>query len=99
MPGAVFDYRMIVYAVAPGQLEGAVGELIHAHRAGRRLIPFQWIPGDTPSPVRVCDGVACAFSLGERGEQFRRDDGRRMLAEQRAIFLPGFCRTFIKRVP
>ena len=98
VPGAVFDHHMVVDAVALRLLKRPVGDLVHADRARRRLIPLQGIPRRTPPPVGPRHGVASPFAWASAASSSGGDDGGRMFAEERAVFLPGLGGAFVERV-
>ena len=96
-PRAVLDHHVVVDAVALRFAESRIGDLVHADRAGRRLVHLERIPRQTPAPVRPRHGVARPFDLGERGQEGRRDDGCRVLVEERPVAPPGLDRALVER--
>lgn len=97
VPWAVLNHHMVVDAILSRLLEGPVGDLVHANRARRRLVPLQGIPGcELPSPVRPCHRISSALNLRQGGEKLRGDDGGRMLAEEGFILSPRLDRAFVE---
>ncbi len=79
VPRPILDDHMVVDAIALPFLKRAVGDLKHADGRGGRSVPLEGILlRDPPLPVGARHGIARAFGLGDRGEQFGRNDGRRM---------------------
>src|SRR5438067_1552770 len=60
---------MVENAVALRLRQCGVGHLIHADSARSRLVDRERIRGQTLPPIGPCNGIACAFHLGERGQQ------------------------------
>src|SRR4029078_3989260 len=96
VPGTVLRNDMIMNAIAAGRLKRTGGDLIHADGTRGRLVPFERIPRCAPAPVRSGDRVAAPFDLSQRGEQFRRDDGRGMFPKERAVVPPGLSEGFVE---
>ncbi len=93
VPRPVFDDHMVVDAIAFPFLKRAVGDLEHTHCRRGRLVPLQGIRRDeTPPPVGSRHGITGALGLGQGGEQFRCNNGRRMYLKQRAVFSPCLAR-------
>ena len=88
VPWTVLDNDVIVNAIAARRAKRPVGDLVHAYCAGGRTIHVEGILGQTPAPVGPGDGIARALGLRERGEKVGRDDGSRMLAEDRPVPAP-----------
>ena len=66
-----------------GFLEDAVGDLKHADGARGRSVHFEWVPTEPPPPIGTCHWVAAALHLGQRGQQFRRDNRGGVRCEER----------------
>ncbi len=94
LPGVFGGNFMIVDAILSRLGEGSVGELKHAERARGWTIDFKRMPRPLPAPVRARNGIAVAFDLRQRGEQFRRDNAGRILLKKRAVTLPCGCGSF-----
>ena len=88
VPRSVLDDDVIVNAIAPRLAVCPVGDLVHANRARRRAIHVEGILGQAPAPVGPGNRVARALDLRERGQQVGRDDGGRVLAEDRLVLAP-----------
>ena len=96
-PGALRDHLMVMDAVACGFLEGPVRNLVHADCARCRLIEFQGIPRQMPSPVGSCHRIPSTLDLSQRSQQLGRHDRRRMFAEERAVLFPCLGGVLVER--
>src|SRR4051812_6825245 len=83
VPRPVLEGDVIVDAVAPGLCECAIGELKYPDGARRRSVYVERVPAESPAPVRPCHGVTAALRLRESSQQFRCDDRRGVLVEER----------------
>ena len=98
MPGAILNDLVIVDAVVLRLLKRSVGDLVHADRARCWSVEREGIPRPLPPPVRSRHRIAGSLDLGESGQQIGRDDGSRMLAEQRPVLPPRFGRALVERI-
>ena len=96
VPRADLDHHVVVDAIARRLAEGPVGDLKHANRARRRLVPLQGIPHQLPSPVCPCHRIPSALDLRQRGKELRCDGRGRMLAEEGFVLLPRLDRAFVE---
>ena len=70
-----------VNAVPARDRERAVRELVHADGARGGPKNLERLVRQAEPPVRTHDRIARALDLRERGQQVRRDDGRRVALE------------------
>src|SRR5262245_24431115 len=64
VPGTVLDNEVAVDAVASGLREHSVGDLKHPDGARSRSVPLEWVPAESPPPVRLSHRIAAALNLG-----------------------------------
>src|SRR5271166_1295032 len=97
VPRAVLDDGVVSNAVTPCLGERAVRDLVHSYRARCGLVDVErpWRPG--PAPIGLRHGIAGTLHLRECREQFRGNDIRGVLLEQRPISAPSLCRRLIER--
>ncbi len=97
VPRPVLDHRVVANAIALRLAKSAVGNLVHAHRAGGRPVDLEGLVRQAPTPGSAGHRVAGALELRERGEQLRGHDRRRVLAEDRPVLAPSLGRHLVQR--
>ncbi len=100
MPRTFLDDAMIVNAKPPRELECAIGDLIHAHRAGGRFENIKRVAGarERPTPISPRDRIARSFYLRKRRQQVSGDHRRGMETKNRTVLGPCFVGRFGKPV-